>query len=61
MFFFHCRDSKAELRYTDKLTSDAYDKFLSSVLQQSTALDTTNVGDCLEGKGLGFYVPETNG
>ncbi|KAK2188800.1 hypothetical protein NP493_121g04006 [Ridgeia piscesae] len=45
----------------DQLTSDKYEAALETLLKDARALDTTNAGDCLAGKGLGFYVPETSG
>lgn len=38
-----------------------YDQLLADLVKASTAMDITHAGDCLSGKGLGFYVPATRG
>ena len=58
MCFLH-RDSKARLARLDTVV--AYEPELARLLQGAIALDTANVEDCLQARGLGFYVPETTG
>ena len=55
------RELKSVIRNTLSLTSAEYDAELTSLLRSSTALDTTYASDCLQERGLGFYVPETSG
>ena len=57
----HCSDGLAQIANTDALTMSSYDASVTSLLKQSRPLDTANVGDCLAGKGLGFYLPATTG
>ena len=55
------RELKSVIRNTLSLTSSEYDADVTSLLRSSTALDTTYASDCLQERGLGFYVPETSG
>ena len=55
------RDVQAKISHLDKLSAAAYDAHVTKMLAKSRGLDTANVHDCLAGKGLGFYIPETTG
>lgn len=44
-----------------KSLADGYEQLLGDLVKTSTALDVANAGDCLAGKGLGFYVPASKG
>ncbi len=54
-----CREMKSVIRNTGSLTAAHYDAEVMGLLASSVALDTTYASDCLQQKGLGFYVPET--
>ena len=56
-----CRDATSKISNSASLTKAQYELELDRVFAAMTALDTTNVDDCLLGKGLGFYVPQISG
>ena len=58
--FLSCSESLVKLKDASHLTAAKYDAHVTSLLQQSLALDTTHASDCLRGSGLGFYIPEEN-
>ena len=59
MFLFPDREPSPKLTNADSLTKYKYEEEINTLIKTSMALDTTNVEDCLLGKGLGFYIPET--
>jgi beta-1,2-N-acetylglucosaminyltransferase len=54
-------DAAPALTNVGELGRSAYEASVRALVTASTALATTNVADCLEGRGLGFYVPEVKG
>ena len=56
-----CSNARPQIDNADQLTSEKYESGVEALLKSARALDTTNAGDCLAGRGLGFYVPETSG
>lgn len=70
-FYGHCTvcvcisgyisDRTSKLRNADSLTRDNYEEELNDLIKTSTPLNTASVKDCLQGDGLGFYIPELSG
>ena len=59
--YYYFRDASSKISNSGSLTKAQYELELEKLFSAMTPLDASNVEDCLLGKGLGFYVPETSG
>jgi hypothetical protein len=59
--FCHFRDASAKLTNTASISKASYETELEKLLPTATALDPSNVQECLKAKGMGFSVPQSTG
>lgn len=57
-FYFLNSGNSVTINNVPTLLSAAYEMELERLISTSTPLTTENVQDCLNGRGIGFYVPD---
>ena len=51
----------AKLTNIELLASDKYEKHLDELFSAAIVLDNANYADCVNDKGLGYYLPDQSG